>query len=137
MSFGWSAGDIAQAITLVVKVARALDNANGAAEDYREAAAFLKSLKRTLEPLQTITSLHLSQSYNDEITEVVGNIKRPIEAFQTLAEKFESSLGVNSRWKGRRKLQWAFQTSKKVEELKDRIEDHMLILNNLLHRLTL
>jgi hypothetical protein len=51
MSFGWSAGDIAQAITLIVKVAKALDSADGAAGDCREAVSFLQSLRHTLEPL--------------------------------------------------------------------------------------
>jgi hypothetical protein len=61
MSFGWSARDIEQALSLLVKLVRALDGADGAASEYREAMAFLKSLKRTLEPLQTLCALNRTQ----------------------------------------------------------------------------
>jgi hypothetical protein len=47
MSFGWSAGYIAQAIIVLIKLVQTLDDANGAASGYREAVSFLTSLKRT------------------------------------------------------------------------------------------
>lgn len=61
MSFGWPAGDIAQAIVVIVKAVKALDSVDGAAGHYREATAFLNSLKQTLEPLQTFTALNFIQ----------------------------------------------------------------------------
>lgn len=142
MSFGWSAGDIAQAIVLVVKLARALDDANGAASDYREAVAFLTSLKRTLEPLQTLSAFNLRPAYSEEIALVVKEIKAPTEKFLALTGKFEQSLGSGGhagpscRHVGR-KLQWRFVTSKRVDELRASIESHVGVLNNLLQRLTL
>jgi hypothetical protein len=63
MSFGWSASDLASIIGLIVKIAKALDEADGAAADYRETAKFLRSLKHTLEPLQTFTSIELYTEY--------------------------------------------------------------------------
>jgi hypothetical protein len=45
MSFGWSAGDIAAAITLLYNLDEALDSCDGAAGDYREAVGFLEDLK--------------------------------------------------------------------------------------------
>jgi len=142
MSFGWSAGDIAQAIVVVIKLVRALDDANGAASDYREAVAFLNSLKRTLEPLQTLSAFKLRPAYSDEIALVVKEIKDPIEKFVALTAKFEPSLGTGAHDGPRyrqmaKKLQWRFVTSKRVDELRTSIESHVGILNNLLQRLTL
>lgn len=141
MSFGWSAGDIAQAISLIVKVARALDSVDGAASDYREAVSFLASLRRTLEPLQTLSALRIHPSYSVEIQQVVGKIKDPIEQFLAITEGFEPALGPNPQ-PGRqynvgRKLQWRFVTSKRVIELRRNIEAYIGILNNLLHQVTM
>lgn len=139
MSFGWSAGDIAQVITLIVKVVKALDGVDGAGASYREAVVFLETLKRTLEPLRTITALRLSPEYGKEIRELIDEIKPPIETFLELTAKFEPSLGGQSghhQYIGR-KLQWRFKTSKKVDELRRNIESQLGVLNNLLHRLTL
>jgi uncharacterized membrane-anchored protein YjiN (DUF445 family) len=140
MSFGWSAGDIAQAIGLLVKVVRALDEVDGAASDYREAVAFLSSLKRTLEPLQTISALKLYLAYREEIQILVVRIKEPIEKFLTSTTKFESSLAEHSEGYYKnvgRKLQWRFRTSTKAHELRKNIESYVGILNNLMQQLTL
>ena len=56
MSFGWSASDVAMAINTVLKIIKALDGSKGAAKDYRETTAFLRSLIHTLEPLQSSTA---------------------------------------------------------------------------------
>jgi uncharacterized Zn finger protein len=71
MSFGWSAGDIAAAITLFLNLVEALDSRHGAAGDYREAVAFLRDLKRTLEPLQTFTAWNAYPAYGNDIREQV------------------------------------------------------------------
>lgn len=57
MSFGWSAGDFAAALTLAYHLIQALDSVDGAAGDYREAVAFLLDLKRTLETLAKCSDL--------------------------------------------------------------------------------
>jgi hypothetical protein len=141
MSFEWSAGDIAIAIVLIVKVVRALDDAEGAAADYREAVAFLVNLKRTLEPLQTFSALGAYPTYRDEIKKCVEGIKAPIENCLAVAAKFDPSFATTSK-KGRhrnvgRKLEWRFNASKKVATLRKNIEGHILGLNNLLNTLTL
>lgn len=141
MSFGWSAGDIAQAVALIVKVAKALDSADGSAGDYREAVAFLQSLKHTLEPLQTLTALGAYPAYKDEIRKHVESIRRPIESFLAIATKFDFSLGSNAKTGHHRhitrKLQWRFIESKEVDKLKGLIDGHMKVLDTLLQRLTL
>ena len=141
MSFGWSAGDIAQAIVIIVKVVKALDGVDGAAGHYREAVVFLQNLKHTLEPLQSFTALGAYPAYGIEIQKHVEAIKHPIESFLATAAKFERSLGPNSKTGHHRniprKLQWRFVDSKSVERLKDQIGGHMQVLETLLHRLTL
>jgi hypothetical protein len=141
MSFGWSAGDIAQTIVFIVKVVKALDSIDGAAGHYREATAFLSSLKHTLEPLQTFTALKFYPTYGDEIKQCVEKIKQPIKRFAALVEGFEPSLGENAK-RGRhryihRKLRWRFNDSKAVEQLQREIGGHMRILDSLLQGLTL
>lgn len=141
MSFVWSAGEIAQAISLIVKVARALDGVDGAASGYREAVAFLTSLRRTLEPLQTLSALRIHPSYHNEAQQVISKIKGPIEQFLAITAYFEPALGPNScpgrQYNVGRKLQWSFVTSKRVIELRRNTEAYIGILNNLLHQCTL
>ena len=141
MSFGWSAGDIAAAITLTYNLIQALDTCDGAAADYREAVSFLRDLKRTLEPLQTFTACNANPAYGREIEEQVGYIKEPVGHFLTAVLKYEPSLGAAAK-EGHhrhifRKLQWYMFMSKKVLALRKKIESHMRIVDTLMQRLTL
>lgn len=141
VSFGWSAGDIAQAISLIVKIVKALDGVDGAASDYREAVIFLSSLQRTLEALRTLSVLEYSPAHKDDIEHAVRKIKDPINKFLALTSKFEPTLGTASHSTHYqhvgKKLQWRFMASKKADELKKSIETNLGILNSLLHRLTM
>ncbi|KAF4635285.1 hypothetical protein G7Y89_g2801 [Cudoniella acicularis] len=75
------AGDIAAAITLAYNLIQALDSCDGAASDYRDAVSFLQDLNRTLEPLQTFTTINANPTYGRDITEQVTHIKEPVERF--------------------------------------------------------
>ena len=110
MSFGWSAGDIATAVTLVYNPIQALDSYDGTASDYREAVSFLRDLKLALEPLQTFTAWNAYPAYGRDIGEQVEYIKEPVEQFLAEVLKYEPSLGTNAN-RGHhqhvlRKLQW-------------------------------
>ncbi|KAI0469254.1 hypothetical protein F4859DRAFT_516194 [Xylaria cf. heliscus] len=141
MSFGWSAGDIATAITVVYNLIQALDSCDGATGDYRETVSFLQDLKRTLEPLQTFTAWNAYPAYGREIGEHVGHIKRPVEQFLSAVWKYEPSLGSRAQDGHHRhvvrKLQWHIFMSKKVLGLKKKIESRMRIIDTLMQRLTL
>jgi len=144
MSFGWSAGDIATAIALTYNLIQALDDTHGAANDYREAVAFLGDLKRILEPLHAFTAWSAYPTYAKEIRTQVTYIKQPIEEFLAAILKYEPSLGDNARrcWRkglptALRKLQWYIFMSKKVLALRGKIESHMRVLDSLMQRLTL
>jgi hypothetical protein len=141
MSFGWSASDIAQALILIVKTVKALDNVTGAPAHYREAVSFLGNLRHTLEPLQTLSIIGRYPDFGDEICDQVRQIKDPIERFLSIAAKFEPSLGPEAKDGSHRnitkKLQWRFIESKTVAKFRNQIEAHLLVLNTLLHRLIL
>jgi hypothetical protein len=93
MSFGWSAGDIAAALALLCNVIQALDTADGAANNYREAVSFLQDLKQTLEPLQRIVNLNADSTYGPAIAEQVKHIRGPVEDFLKKVVEYEPSLG--------------------------------------------
>lgn len=63
MSFGWSAGDIAAAITLFIDVVQAVDDVDGTATDYRNVASFLNSLIGTITNLKTFSGCLRSYQY--------------------------------------------------------------------------
>ncbi|KAH7136742.1 hypothetical protein B0J13DRAFT_80496 [Dactylonectria estremocensis] len=141
MSFGWSAGDIAAAITLVYNVAKALDDCDGASEDYREAMAFLQGLNRSLEPLQAFTAWKAYPEYGEQISKQVEYIRDSINKFRDEVLKLEPSLGEKSR-KGYyrhipQKLKWHVLKSGKILRLKKKIASHMRVIDTLMQRLTL
>ncbi|PQE06765.1 vegetative cell wall gp1 protein [Rutstroemia sp. NJR-2017a BBW] len=139
MSFGWSAGDIAQAITVIVKVVKALDDAEGAPADYQKAITFLDGVKRTLHQLHFFTKLGKYPAYGDEIRRNVEQIKGPLDKFLALINKYEPSLGRTAP-PGRcrnmyKKLRWEYSNAPKAlqREVKDNLEE----LNRLLAGFTL
>jgi hypothetical protein len=141
MSFGWSAGNIAAAITLVYNLVEALDSHGGAAGDYRDTVAFLRDLKRTLEPLRTFTAWQTYPEYGREIGEQVEYIKEPIGKFLDKVLKYAPSLGAKAA-EGHyrhilRKSQWYLFMSKKILNLRKKIESNMRIIDSLMQRLTL
>jgi hypothetical protein len=141
MSFGWSAGDIAAALTLLCNVIQALDTADGTANNYREAVGFLRDLKRTLEPLQRIANLDADSTYGPEIAEQVKHIRGPVEDFLKNSIEYEPALGKKAAsghhrhvWK---KLKWFVWQEKKATALKSKIEGHMRIIDTLVQQLIL
>ena len=96
MSFGWSAGDIAAALTLAYSLIDALDSVDGAADDYREAVSFLGDLRCTLGPLGKFPDLAEYPGYGKEISQQVSYIKEPVETLLQSVVKYESSLGADA-----------------------------------------
>ncbi|KAF7939693.1 hypothetical protein EAE99_001498 [Botrytis elliptica] len=139
MSFGWSAGDIAQAISLIVKVLKALDDASGAPDEYRKMAVFLENVNLTLKNLHVFATLGVYPSYGDEIRRQIQNIRPPLERFIKIMKNFEPHLGSNATpgwWKNiPQKMLWTFKHSH--HKLKKEIKVHLLTLDNLLNRFTL
>ncbi|KAH7126128.1 hypothetical protein EDB81DRAFT_860734 [Dactylonectria macrodidyma] len=141
MSFGWSAGDIAAAITLVYNIVKALDDYDGASDDYREAMAFMRDLSRTLEPLQAFTAWKAYPEYGEQISKQVEYIRDPINKFRDEVLRLEPSLGEKSRKGYHRhvpqKLKWHILKSGKALRLKKQIASHIRVIDTLMQRLTL
>lgn len=133
MSFGWSAGDIAQAITLIAKAVKALDDAEGAPAEYRSTVAFFQSVNATLQKLQSLTNIGRNPSCLDQIRKEVEIIKTPLNRFTAIIQEFDLSLGDKAtpgHWKHiPKKLLWRFKDSKAVQNLKEDIQDHLPILD--------
>lgn len=141
MSFGWSAGDIAKAITLIVKLIQALDDAEGSAGDYRKAVSFLRDLTQSLDPLVNFPAWDAYPTYGQSIAKQVEHIKEPVKQFLEAVLKYEPSLGLGAA-EGRhrnvlRKVQWYLFMNKKVLKLRDSIDSHMRIIDSELKHLTL
>jgi hypothetical protein len=142
MSFGWSAGDIFAAVRFILQVASALDEVDGAANDFREASSFLKTLSAALTPLEAFTALDSKPAYKNDIEREVGAIKGPIEKFIEDVKDMQKSLGVPQEGHFRHlrnipsKLKWHFFTSKKALSLQKGVENHLKVIEMLMSRLT-
>src|SRR4051812_24418550 len=141
MSFGWSAGDIASAIKVVYNLIQALDDASGAANDYREAVLFLKTLLRTIEPLPQLALWNAYPDYGRDIKEQVDHIQEPLKLFCAKVLKYESSLGATAKAgyyrHAPRKIQWYLFMPQEVLKLKGKIESHMRLIGTMMQRLYL
>jgi hypothetical protein len=141
MSFGWSAGDIATAITVIYNLVEALDSCDGSAAEYRDTVSFLQDLNRTLEPLQTFTAWNVYPDYGRDITNHINSIKEPVEQFIASILKYEPSLGAKAKQGHHRhmlkKVTWRLFMTKKVLGLRKRIESHLRLVDTLMQRLIL
>ncbi len=133
MYFGWSAGDVASTISFLVKVARAMDSAQGAAKDYRDSVAFLQNLTSTLQMLEVLAQFNLRSAHSPQIQKQVDRIKEPIEQFLAMVRKLAPDLGEKAKAGHRRhipqKLQWHFKYANRVADLKAKIGDDMQVLS--------
>ena len=96
-SFGWSVGDIAQAVKIIVQVTKAFKATGGAASKYEDASGFLQSLKTTLDHLAHYVDLNCSDVYARDILEQLERITSPWNNFKAFISKYEKSLGPSSR----------------------------------------
>lgn len=135
MSFGWSAGDIATAITLVVQICKALDETFGASTEYRDITHFLDSLKYTLEKLLQISENEQLENAA-QLREQVNVMRPKVENFLNLIDKkYGQNLGKDSSRRFRAiagKLEWAAVTSTKARELRDSIGSNMQTIDRLI-----
>jgi hypothetical protein len=134
MSFGWSAGDIVSAISVIHKVSKGLRETGGAASSYQESAAFLSSVSVTLRGVEAIISKNAHLTWGDELKAQAQRLKDAVEAFVAKAKKYEASLGADSERsavrKAPRKVQWTLFKDD-VEELKAAVSQAMGVMNDL------
>lgn len=132
MSFGWSAGDIIAAITVLVKVGKALRESDGAASDYQDTFHFLTSLDKTLTGLTTILQRNPGLQWETELIEQGSNLRTSIEAFDTKIKKYDLSLNAASERKKARKIPREIQyaLSGEVKEFKGKVLQSQMLLDN-------
>lgn len=144
-SFGFSAGDFVDAVNVFTDVCKALTDAGGAAEDYRQTVCQLELLEKSIHQLLTE---HLIPTFTQGAQESLVECarKQADMTLQTLQEglkaisKFEAKLGTQAKagfFRGAgRKAQWATMQTKDVEKLRAKLGTQLQNLNSLLHALT-
>jgi hypothetical protein len=130
MSFGWSAGDIASTIAVLVKVGKALKNSDGAASEYQDTVEFIKSLVKTLESVQTIPERYPDLEWKDNLTEQAKAMDNAIEAFKKKIDKYDLSLGMESSRRKAKRIprEVQFALSADVKELRVAVTQPFLIM---------
>ena len=128
MSFGWSAGDIFSAITILYKVGEALYNLPNDSKIYHQTSRFLESTRINLNLLGKIVEDHESgripmkdDGQVREIEAICANIKPSVDE---LTDKLAEHCGLDKKAKGRHwpqqqlgKLKWKFADEESVGKL--------------------
>lgn len=133
MAFGWSAGDIISAISLVNKIINCVSNTGGAREHFQELDTELRSLLRALYEISALTSIP------DQVPEIVA-LKfaaclcgDTLNRFFEKIKPFDESLGAASkRSKSKaapRMVRWELLVKKDIPEFRTYLVAHVGSLN--------
>lgn len=139
-TFGWSAGDIATSIKIIIRISEAFKEAGGAVSQFAETTAFLDAFVATLRHIKEYTNENANAKYTDSIIELVKVIDGPYCKFKKYMLEFCPALSEASTQssvrKAPRKIKWALkepsEVSGKVASLKKQIIDPMLFIGLLL-----
>ena len=119
--FGWSAGDIKDAVQFLIRLCTTFQDAGCSNSDFQEAIDFLCGLQIVLEHLRTYTMENPGHLYSKDIEDLVQQIDRPWKKFRDFLKPYEDSLGINSVRssiaRAPRVVLWALVT-KEVRQLK-------------------
>lgn len=137
MSFGWSAGDIISAISLLFKIGNALRSAGGASSEYQDAVEFLRTLQSTLELLKDLTPAQIEASKADHLRRYCDQIRSPLQRFLSdVVRNLDASLGKSCQHnfivRAPREVQWALYTANKLKRFQERITVPVAAVNMLL-----
>ncbi|KAJ4579705.1 hypothetical protein HRR86_003057 [Exophiala dermatitidis] len=122
-------------IGLVVKVGKALRDADGASSEYQHLYVDLQALKRTLETLQALQPTEQNITHLNAIRCLALTCQVPLAAFLERLQKFEEKLGPFAKDSVRgalRKSQWALQMGEQVRKFRATIAAKVLSLTLLL-----
>ena len=134
MSFGWSAGDIAECVKLLIKIGTALKDSGGSTDEYQCAVEFLKGVETTVQGVENIIQNHPDLPFQDAFQQNVTNLITSVTHFRDKTKGYDTSLGANATTSETKK------TWKKIKltlvghiaELKLAISYPQSVLNNLL-----
>jgi hypothetical protein len=133
--FGFSAGDIALAIQLLLKISNALKETGGASSEYQELLHFLRTSHLILQHLENIDISKLDTSSQNAIRAQAVTVMKPIQQFLKEVDIYATSLGhlgQGSRKSILQKAKWTLLVTKKIEKLRVKFTADLQILQLLL-----
>ncbi|KAH7071624.1 hypothetical protein FB567DRAFT_538512 [Paraphoma chrysanthemicola] len=136
-AFGFSVGDFIAAADLIHKVAKALKDKSGAANEYQHVLIELESLARTLKHLEALQPTESNAAHVNAIRGMALTCRWPLQDFLEKIQKFESTMGVfatgvNPGKAFGRKSQWAVFMTDEVARLRTATGAKFLSINLLL-----
>jgi len=109
MSFGFSAGDIAQCIKLLVRIGKAIKDSDDSAAEYQSAVKFLEGVERTVQVVEGLLHNHQDLTYRNDLETLAIQLVTTVTQFREKTEGYETSLGVNPT------TSWAKKARKRVQ----------------------
>ena len=132
-AFGWSVGDLVQAIQFMVRIGQALKDTGGASDDYQESVDFIHGVEVTLKNLEVVARLSPTGAAIHSIAPQAQRIQQCVRSFMESIEGYETSLGLDRKkgfhrgmWQ---KGKWAIFVSKRCKELQGKIAFVMTSIN--------
>lgn len=120
--FGFSAGDFATAIGLIVRISKALKDSGAAAAECRDILQDLQTLQQLLGLLETLRPADGSISHINAVRGMALACRIPLLEFAQKIESYEAALGVSSSkglfTKGVKKVQWAVLVEEEVAKFR-------------------
>lgn len=95
MSFGFSAGDIAECIKLLVKIGKALRESGGSAAEYQAAIKFLEGVERTVQVVEGLSEKDHDLTYRTDLEVYTTQVISAVTDFREKTQRYETSLGAN------------------------------------------
>ncbi|KAH7354999.1 hypothetical protein BKA65DRAFT_232501 [Rhexocercosporidium sp. MPI-PUGE-AT-0058] len=134
MSFGWSAGDIAECVKLLIKIGQALKESGGSTDEYQHAVDFLKGVETTVRGVEAIFLNHPNLTFRPAFQEHTTTLITAITHFRRKTEGYESSLGVNPTTTGAKKAWKKIKLAlfEDIEQLKADISYPQSVVNDLI-----
>jgi hypothetical protein len=121
---------IVSAVSILVKVGKALKESGGAATEYQEAVDFLNGVGKTLTGIQTILQNNPNLKWEPELIEQAERLKAAVEIFKKKIDKYDLSLGADTERKKARRIprEIQFALSDQVKELRAAISQPQIVL---------
>lgn len=133
MSFGWSAGDIASAIKLLVNIGKALKETFDDEAPHSGVISYLESLRTTLQYIEKHNGARIEPVQFEDLCEQCRCLKVSVMDFLDDAKRFEPALArkdVRSKiLTAPRRLQWVCVMPGKIERLRREISGPILAIN--------
>ena len=120
--FGFSAGDFAIVIGLIVRISKALRDSGGAAAESRDILQDLRTLQQLLGLLEPLRPADGSVSHINAVRGMALACHRPLQEFAKKFESYEPTLGVGSSKgifiRGVKKVQWDVLAEEEVAKFR-------------------